>query len=123
MSNPWDNLIMSLIHVTKLDLDSMIASLLLEESRRKSLEKPTSSSRVQALVSEGSKGKTRNLDIGDIDNGNFKPRSDIKCFYGDKVGHIKKNYLKHKRKHQKYKKNNWDMREKEVSVWLTVIMI
>lgn len=117
MSNPWDNLIMSLIHVTKLDLDSMIASLLLEESRRKSLEKPTSSSRVQALVSEGSKGKTRNLDIGDIDNGNFKPRSDIRLVTLKRIVSSIRGSIKSTRR------ITGMMREKKVSVWLTMIVI
>lgn len=45
---------MSLNYVTKLDLDSMITSLLSKELKRKSLKKPTSSLGEQTLVSEGS---------------------------------------------------------------------
>lgn len=45
MSDSWDNLIISLSHVTKLDLDFVVASCLAEELRRKSLENVISSSR------------------------------------------------------------------------------
>lgn len=53
---------MSLNHITILDLDSIIVSMLSMEFRRKSLEKPTSSSREQSIVSEGSKGKRNEND-------------------------------------------------------------
>lgn len=57
-----------------LDLDSIVASLLSKELKRKLVNRSTSSSRVYALVSEGSKGKASNANNGKTDNGNFKPR-------------------------------------------------
>lgn len=62
MPDSWDNLIMSLSHVSKLDVDSVIASL-----------------GEQALVSEGRKNKFRQINNG----------RKVRCFYCDKVGHIK----------------------------------
>lgn len=57
MSNSWNNLIMSLSHVKELTMDSMVASLLLEELRRKSLESLNSTSSSQELVMEERKGR------------------------------------------------------------------
>lgn len=59
MLDSWDNLIISLNHVTKLDMDYPVASLLLEELGKKSLETTTSSLRLQALVSEESNNQKK----------------------------------------------------------------
>lgn len=62
---------MNLSHATKLSLDSVIASLLSKELRRKSLEKPTSSSKKQTLVSKGSNSKFGKANNGNTGSGNF----------------------------------------------------
>lgn len=51
MSNFLDNLITSMNHLIKLDMNSVVASLLWEELRRKSLETTTSSFGFQAFIS------------------------------------------------------------------------
>lgn len=57
---------MSLSYDTKLDLDSIITSLLLEELKSKSLDKHTSSLGELALVYEGSSSRLRKLNNGGV---------------------------------------------------------
>lgn len=87
MSNSWDNLIMNLSHVIKLDLDSMIASLLSQELRKKSLEKPTSSLEEHTLTSKRSNSKFGKANNSITSSGNFKGKGGIRCIYKDKVGY------------------------------------
>lgn len=76
----WDNLIMSLSYVTKLDIDSIIASFLLEELRRKPLEPSISTLRSHALVSKNSRSKSWNKNTNRLHKGRdkSKPIKDLK---------------------------------------------
>ena len=97
MSDSWDNLIMSLSHVWKLDMDSVTASLLSEEMRKRSLESSSSASlssasNSSALVSEEGRGRSRSKGHfkRDKSRGKSKTKRDLKCYYCDKSGHMKK---------------------------------
>lgn len=70
---------MSLSRATKLDIDSIIASLLLEELRRKPLEPSISTSRSHALVSKNSRDRSWNKNTNrlDKDRDKSKPRKDL----------------------------------------------
>lgn len=82
MPDSWDNLIMNLSHVTKLDMNSVITSLLSNDLRRKHLEASTPALRSQALVLEGERSKAKNKNINRKDNSRSrsKPTKDLKCF-------------------------------------------
>lgn len=70
---------MSLSRATKLDIDSIIASLLLEELRRKPLEPSISTLRSHALVSKNRRSKSWNKNTNrlDKDRDKSKPRKDL----------------------------------------------
>lgn len=54
----WDSLIMSLSRVVKLDMESVTASVLCGEMRRKSLESSSSTPSSSALVLEEGRGRS-----------------------------------------------------------------
>lgn len=54
---------MSLSHVTKLTIDSVVASLPVEELRRKSFESLNLTSSSQALVTEERRGRSRGKSV------------------------------------------------------------
>lgn len=75
----WDNLTMNFSHITKLDMDSLLTSLLSKELRRNSLETTTSSLGLQALISEENNDKARVASNNKKGKGKFNPKEDIKC--------------------------------------------
>lgn len=95
-------------HVTKLDMDYVVASLLLKEMKRKSLETIISSSGFEALVSKESNDKTRDTRNNENDKGKVKQKCDIMCYYCDTVSHI----IKHCRKLTEDKQNGKDQEQK-----------
>lgn len=74
----------------------VIASLLSKKLKRKSLEASTLALGAQALVLEEGRGRSMNKNINRRDNnmGRTKPKKDLKCYYYNKNGHIKKDYWK-----------------------------
>lgn len=52
------------------------------------METTTPSLGESVLVSEGFNGKTRDVNNKGKGKGKFNPKSDIKCYYYDKVSHI-----------------------------------
>lgn len=81
---------MSLSHVTKLEIDFVLTTFLSRELGRKSLETTTPSLVESVLVSEGFNGKTRDVSNNGKGKGKFNLKSDIKCYYYDKVSYIMK---------------------------------
>lgn len=71
---------MSLCHIAKLDMDSMVVSLLLKVMRRKSWAKLAPSSKESALVSEESNDKVRYANNNGKEKEKFKLKGEIKCY-------------------------------------------
>lgn len=94
MSNTQNNLIKSLRHAIKLDMDFVVASLLSEELRIKFLETNTSYPGLQASVSEESNVKARDTNNNRKGKEKFKLKGDIKYYCCDKVNHIMKHWGK-----------------------------
>lgn len=107
---------MPLSHVAKLDIDSVTASLLLKEMRRRFLESlsPTLSS--LALVSEENRRRSQSKGPYKRDKGRGKSkiRKDLKCYYCDKSGHMKKKCWKLK-KNMKEKDNTQNVSNANVA--------
>ena len=80
-------------------MDLVTASLLSEEMRRKSLESSSLAPNSSALVSEEGRGRARIKGPfkRDKSKGKSKTRRDLKCYYCDKPGHMKKDCWKLKK--------------------------
>ena len=79
-------------HVWKLEMDSVTVSLVSEEMRKKSLESSSSAPNSSTLVSEEGRGRARSKGSfkRDKSRGKSKTKRDLKCYYCDKSGHMKK---------------------------------
>ena len=88
MSKFWDNLIMNLNHVEILKMESVVASLLTEEMRRKSSQ---GSSSGEAMVAQGRPFKKEHGDRGKT-RSKSNSKKKMKCWNCEKIGHVKKDY-------------------------------
>lgn len=94
MPDSWYNLIMSLSHMPKLDMDPVIASLPSEEMRRRSLELSSPVPSSSTLVLKEGRGTSRSKGPIKRDKGKGKSKimKDLKCYYCYKSDHMKKDY-------------------------------
>ena len=110
LPDSWETLVISLSNsVPKLTMDIVKDSLLNEEARRK--EKGESSSSSEAYVSEKQEARGRSKTRAphgngkkDPQRGRSKSRSNIKCYYCNKLGHIQRECRAWKREQNEGKK-------------------